>query len=132
MTETLRSMIADARGKVSEVPPADAYEAQQSDDVHLMIDVREPHEFEDAHVRDSVNVPRGVLELRADPEAPTTDPTLSGDKSKRIVLYCTKSPGARSLLAAQTLQEMGYENVEVLGGGLDAWTEAGLPVDRSE
>jgi rhodanese-related sulfurtransferase len=131
MTETLRSMIADARGKVSEVPPADAYEAQQSDEVHLVIDVREPHEFEDAHVRDSVNVPRGVLELRADPEAPTTDATLSGDKSKRIVLYCTKSPGARSLLAAQTLQDMGYENVEVLGGGLDAWTEAGLPVDRS-
>jgi rhodanese-related sulfurtransferase len=131
MTETLRSMIADARGKISEVPPADAYEAQQSDDVHLVIDVREPHEFEDAHVRDSVNVPRGVLELRADPESPTTDATLSGDKSKRIVLYCTKSPGARSLLAAQTLQDMGYENVEVLGGGLDAWTEAGLPVDRS-
>jgi rhodanese-related sulfurtransferase len=131
MAETLRSMIAAARGRVTEVPPADAYEAQQSDDVHLIIDVREPHEFDDAHIQDSVNVPRGVLELRADADAPTADPALSGDKSRRIVLYCTKSPGARSLLAARTLQDMGYEGVEVLGGGLDAWTEAGLPVQRS-
>jgi hypothetical protein len=51
MTETLRSMIAAARGTVTEVPPAEIYEAQQSDDVHLIIDVCEPHEFDDAHVR---------------------------------------------------------------------------------
>ncbi len=44
-------------------------------------------------------------------------------------MYCTKGPGARSLLAAQTLKSMGYERVEVLGGGLVAWTEAGLPVE---
>jgi rhodanese-related sulfurtransferase len=78
-----------------------------------------------------VNLPRGVLELRADADAPSADPTLSGGKSERIILYCTKSPGARPLLAAQILQNMGYENIEILGGGLDAWTEAGLPVDHS-
>jgi rhodanese-related sulfurtransferase len=44
-------------------------------------------------------------------------------------VYCTKGPGARSLLAAQTLSSMGYEHVEALGGGLNAWAEAGLPVD---
>ncbi len=44
-------------------------------------------------------------------------------------MYCTKGPGARSLLAAQTLASMGYENVDVLGGGLIAWAEAGLPVE---
>jgi rhodanese-related sulfurtransferase len=124
-------MIAAARGTVSEVPPADAYEAQQRDEVHLIVDVREPHEFADAHVRNSVNVPRGVLELRADAEAPSADATLAAGKSRRIILYCTKSPGARSLLAAQTLQNMGYESVEVLGGGLNAWQEAGLPVEGS-
>jgi rhodanese-related sulfurtransferase len=93
--------------------------------------VREPHESDVAHVRNSVNVPRGMLELRADSEAPSADATLSAGKSKRIILYCTKNPGARSLLAAQTLQNMGYGSVEVLGGGLNAWTEAGLPVERS-
>jgi rhodanese-related sulfurtransferase len=124
-------MIAAVRGTVPEVPPGEAYEAQQRDDVHLIIDVREPHEFADAHVANSVNVPRGVLELRADAQAPSADATLSAGKSKRIIVYCTKSPGARSLLAAQTLRNMGYEGVEVLGGGLDAWTEAGLPVERA-
>ena len=44
-------------------------------------------------------------------------------------MYCTKGPGARSLLAAQTLSSMGYEHVEVLGGGLNSWAEAGLPVE---
>jgi rhodanese-related sulfurtransferase len=131
MTETLRSMIAAARGTVPEVPPADAYEAQQRDEVHLIVDVREPQEFDEAHVANSVNVPRGVLELRADADAPSADAALSAGKSKRIILYCTKSPGARSLLAAQTLRKMGYESVEVLGGGLNAWAEAGLPVERT-
>ncbi|HEY2535891.1 MAG TPA: rhodanese-like domain-containing protein [Solirubrobacteraceae bacterium] len=131
MAETLSSMIASARAAVDEVEPTEAYEAQRRNEIHLVIDVREPHEFDDAHVRHSVNIPRGVLELRADAQAPSTDATLSADRSKRIVLYCTKGPGARSLLAAQTLRNMGYENVEVLGGGLNAWTEAGLPVERS-
>jgi rhodanese-related sulfurtransferase len=131
MTETLSSMLASARAAIAEVAPTETYEAQQRDEIHLIIDVREPHEFDDAHVRHSVNVPRGILELRADAEAPSADATLSAGRSKRIVLYCTKSPGARSLLAAQTLRNMGYERVEVLGGGLNAWTEAGLPVERS-
>jgi rhodanese-related sulfurtransferase len=113
------------------VPPADAYDAQRRDEVHLIIDVREPQEFADAHVRGSVNIPRGLLELRADAAAPSADATLSAGISKRIILYCTKSPGARSLLAAHTLKNMGYESVEVLGGGLNAWGEAGLPVEGS-
>ena len=131
MSDTLGSMIAAARSTVPEVPPAEAYDAQQRDEVHLIIDVREPQEFDDEQVRKSVNFPRGVLELRADAQAPSADATLAAGKSKRIILYCTKSPGARSLLAAQTLQNMGYDSVEVLGGGLNAWTEAGLPVERA-
>ena len=131
MTGTLRSMISFARAAVTEVTPVETYEAQQREELHLIVDVREPHEFDGAHVRHSVNVPRGMLELRADAEAPSADPTLSSGRSKRIVLYCTKSPSARSLLAAQTLRNMGYERVEVLDGGLNAWREAGLPVERS-
>ena len=73
---------------------------------------------------------RGLLELRADPSSPVADATLTANRSVRILVYCTKGPGARSLLAAQTLKSMGYEHVEVLGGGLMAWAEAGLPVER--
>ena len=131
MSETLGSMIAAARGCVSEVPPAEASEAQQRKEVHLIVDVRERHEFDGAHVRGSVNIPRGMLELRADAAAPSADASLTAARSKRVILYCTKNPSARSLLAAHTLQNMGYESVQVLGGGLDAWSAAGLPVERS-
>ena len=48
-----------------------------------------------------------------------------------MLVYCTKGPGARSLFAARTLMDMGYENVDVLAGGLNAWAEAGLPVEHS-
>jgi rhodanese-related sulfurtransferase len=131
VTETLRGMIASARAAVGQTPPAEVYEAQQQRQVHLIVDVREPQEFADAHVKDSVNIPRGLLELRADATAPSADATLSAGRSKRIVLYCTKNPSARSLLAANTLRSMGYESVDVLDGGLNAWTEAGLPVERA-
>jgi rhodanese-related sulfurtransferase len=93
--------------------------------------VREAGEFQQAHLPRSTNIPRGMIELRADPASPVANAELVADRSARILLYCTKSPGARSLLGAQTLRGMGYDNVEVLGGGLVAWTEAGLPVESA-
>jgi rhodanese-related sulfurtransferase len=129
LTETLSSLIQAARGSATEVPPTEASEALSSGEVHLVVDVREPQEFRDGHLPDAVNIPRGLLEMRADPASPVADPALSADPSGRILVYCTKGPGARSLLAAQTLAGMGYGNVEVLGGGLNAWREEGLPVE---
>jgi rhodanese-related sulfurtransferase len=130
MTQTLASMIAAARSAVREVSPAQASEALDGGEIGLVVDVREPQEFRDGHVPDAVNIPRGLLEVRADPASPAADPVLSAGHSERILVYCTKGPGARSLLAAQTLGSMGFERVEVLGGGLNAWEEAGLPVEK--
>jgi rhodanese-related sulfurtransferase len=130
MSESLASMIAAARSVANEVPPEAAREALNSGAVKLVVDVREPEEFRDGRVPEAINVPRGLLEIRADPASPAADPTLSGARSERVLVYCTKGPGARSLLAAQTLASMGYENVEVLAGGLIAWGEAGLTVER--
>jgi rhodanese-related sulfurtransferase len=129
MAQSLAQMVASARSDAREVSPAQAAEAENHAELGLIIDVREPGEYRESHVPRAVNIPRGVLELRADPASPATDPTLSADRSARILVYCTKRPGARSLLAAQTLSSMGYENVEVLSGGLMAWAEAGLPVE---
>jgi rhodanese-related sulfurtransferase len=129
MTETLQSLIQAAKSGATEVPPSEANEALNGGAVSLVIDVREPHEFQEGHLPDAVNIPRGVLELRADPASPVADQELSSEQSSRVIVYCTKGPGARSLLAAQTLAGMGYENVEVLGGGRIAWQEEGLPVE---
>jgi rhodanese-related sulfurtransferase len=130
MTLTLASMIATARSTVTEVPPEEASEALGSGAVGLVLDVREPHEFRDGHVPDAVNIPRGLLEIRADQDSPMAHSALNAERSGRVLVYCTKGPGARSLLAAQTLASMGYKRVEVLGGGLIAWDAAGLPVQR--
>jgi rhodanese-related sulfurtransferase len=122
-------MVAAARSAAVEISPAEAAEAENRSELALIVDVREPGEYQERHVPRAINIPRGVLELRADLASPVADAALSANRSARILVYCTKGPGARSLLAAQTLSSMGYERVEVLGGGLNAWTEAGLPVE---
>jgi rhodanese-related sulfurtransferase len=123
----LNEMIQEARGSVEEVSVEDAHHGMQSGAVHMLIDVREPWEWEKGHVPDAVSLPRGLLELRADPESPVTNPELSGNKDARVIVYCTKAPSARSMLAAQTLARMGYSNVAALRGGLEEWQAQGLP-----
>lgn len=122
-------MIQAARATVREVAPAEANDALSRGDIELVLDVREPGEFQKSHLPYAVNVPRGLLELKADPASPVADATVSDKAEARILVYCTKAPGARSLLAAETLAKMGYAQVEVLQGGLDAWSEQGLPVE---
>jgi rhodanese-related sulfurtransferase len=123
----LKEMIQEARSSVQEVSVRDAHEGLRSGEVHMLIDVREPWEWDKGHISDAVSIPRGLLELRADPESPVTNPELSGDKDARLVVYCTKAPSARSMLAAQTLGRMGFSNVAALRGGLEEWQAEGLP-----
>jgi rhodanese-related sulfurtransferase len=123
----LKEMVQEARSSVQEVSVQDAHEGLRSGEVHMLIDVREPWEWDKGHISDAVSIPRGLLELRADPESPVTNPELSGDKDARLVVYCTKAPSARSMLAAQTLGRMGFSNVAALRGGLEEWQAEGLP-----
>jgi rhodanese-related sulfurtransferase len=130
MTVSLAQMITAARAEVSEITPAEASDALTGAEVALVVDVRERDEYSAGHIPKAVNIPRGLLEIRADPASPAAEVALSSEQSARILVYCAKGPGARSLLAAQTLASMGYERVEVLAGGLVAWAEAGLPVEN--
>lgn len=125
----LKEMIQEARSSVQEVSVEDAHDGLRSGEVHMLIDVREPWEWDKGHITDAVSIPRGLLELRADPESPVTNPELSGNKDARVIVYCTKAPSARSMLAAQTLGRMGYSNVAALRGGLEVWQAEGLPAE---
>jgi rhodanese-related sulfurtransferase len=129
MAVGLMDMVAEARGSVRGMSPVELAEHRDGADAPLVIDVREPAEFSESHIAGAVNIPRGMLELRADPSLPVADPTLSADRDAAVVVYCTKDPGARSLLSAQTLAAMGYTEVRALSGGLMAWREQGLPVE---
>ena len=89
----------------------------------VALDVREPVEWEH-HIEGSVQVPRGLLEFAADPASPRHKPEL--DPAARVVVYCRS--GTRAVLAAQTLQTLGFEDVVNLDGGFGAWEKEGLPV----
>lgn len=85
----------------------------------VLLDVRERDAFEAGHLPGARHIPRGQLELRLDHELP--DPTV------RIVAYCQY--GKVSTLAAATLRTMGYTRAVALDGGVEAWTQAGYPIE---
>jgi len=117
MPQTSQQLLQRVKRTIREIDIDEAYGALQSDQPPLVVDVRERDEFEEGAIKDAVHVPRGYLELRIENVAP--------DRSRPIVLYC--AGGARSALAARSLEELGYENVSSLAGGFGAWKNAGLP-----
>src|SRR3954471_7079371 len=86
----------------------------------VIVDVREQHEFEEAHLPGAVHVPRGHLESRIE--------GVVSDRSQPVVLYCAS--GQRSALAAHTMTEqLGYEDVASMRGGITLWKDRGYEVD---
>ncbi len=94
----------------------------------LLIDIREPAEFQRGHIPGAVHLPRGLLEFEIHGLVQRMQsPEVSKPEEQPIVLYC--GTGGRSALAAETLEAMGYRNVRSMSGGLVAWAQANLPVD---
>lgn len=84
----------------------------------LVLDVREPFEYADAHVDGTVLVPLATVAARSD-EFPKDQP---------VFVFCRS--GNRSLVAAQALVDAGFVDVRNVDGGIIAWHEAGLPLVR--
>jgi molybdopterin/thiamine biosynthesis adenylyltransferase/rhodanese-related sulfurtransferase len=103
--------------QIEEIEPFEASEEIAGGDV-VLIDTREPHEYQEAHLDGGKLVPPGLLADEIAEAAP--------DKSARTILYCRS--GNRSFKAAEQLEELGYENVASMAGGILAWQEQGLPV----
>lgn len=122
---TSADLVAEARAKIHEVDPG-AFHADSGDAV--VIDVREPAEFETGHIPGSINIPRGVLEFQVDAHpavANVSDPALS-HKDFPIVVVCRT--GGRAALSAVNLQRLGFNDVRSIAGGVIAWGEASLPL----
>ena len=109
-----RDLVAAARSRVSEVTPEQLRSRMEE---VTILDVREPHEFDQGVVPGAVYMSRGVLERDIEVVVP--------DRSTPIILYC--AGGSRSALAAATLLDMGYSEVASLAGGFDGWKAAGMP-----
>lgn len=108
--------VQEVRARIKEVSAADTLREMTPDTV--LLDVREPSEWNMAHIPGAVFVPRAQLEERVEALIP---------KDKQVVIYCRS--GNRSVFAADTLQEMGYANVASMAGGIGAWVDAGGEVE---
>lgn len=110
-------LIARAKQEIEEVQPTEARDESAAG--AILVDVREQHEFEERHIEGAVHVPRGHLESWIEQFVP--------DRGKRVILYC--AAGNRSALAAKTMvEELGYEDVASMAGGITLWRDRGLPV----
>ena len=128
--KTYNQLIEECLETVEEVFPWDLEEELQSDTKPIILDIREPYEFDAMRIKDSINVPRGILEQSCEWDYEETIPELVNSRDKAIVLVCRS--GNRSVLAAYTMQQMGYENVKSLKTGLKGWTDYERPlVDNS-
>ena len=112
-------LIAQAKAEIEEIQPTEAAAEIDSGDDVALVDVREQAEFDERHIEGAIHVPRSYLESRFEQFVP--------DRSRRIILYCAS--GIRSALAAKTLAEdLGYEDVSSMAGGITLWRDRGLPV----
>ncbi|KFZ28840.1 sulfurtransferase [Pseudidiomarina atlantica] len=92
-----------------------------------VIDVREPAEYAAGHIRQAVNMPRGVLEMQLNqhPDVAGYDDALQRIAEQPLYLICRS--GGRSALAAESLERMGFTNVFSVDGGMQAWEEKKYP-----
>jgi rhodanese-related sulfurtransferase len=98
--------------KFKSITPMLAVAKMNESDVHI-IDVREAPEYAQSHIENAVNAPLSKLNEQLT--------KLNSDKKVPILIVCQN--GTRSLTAAKTLAKTGFEQIFVITGGMDAWTE---------
>ncbi len=125
MPTTLKQLLDAANAAVPRITPAQAQEIIAEGNA-LVVDVRDAAEVAaSGKVAGALNVPRGLLEFRADPDSSSADKNFAREKT--VIVYCAS--GGRSALAGKLLQDYGYTDVHNLGGFKD-WVEAGGAIDK--
>jgi rhodanese-related sulfurtransferase len=124
MSKSVKDMLGEANAAVPKLSPGEAAAKMKSGDV-LVVDVRDPTEVQQSgRLKGALNVSRGMLEFRADPESQYHNPAFQKDKT--ILLHCAS--GGRSALAGKSLKEMGYTSVYNIGGFKEL-AEAGIDTE---
>ena len=113
---TFRELLTATKGQIAEVDTAGAAALIEAGDP-LVLDVREPDEYEQGALAGAMHIPRGHLEAQIEGRV--------ADHDRKIVVYC--AGGVRSAFAAKTLNEMGYSDVVSMDGGFGKWKDDGLP-----
>ena len=116
------AIVNDAKTRVKQWDFREVKKRLDAGEKFTLVDVREDNEWARGHLPGAIHLSKGVIERDIEQTVP--------DKSTTLVLYCRG--GFRSALAADNLQKMGYTNSISMDGGWRAWTEAGLPTEKTE
>ena len=119
MPITYTDLIANIRKETKEVSLEELKRRLDASEPYTLLDVREKEEFRAGYIPGAVSIPRGFLEIQVEGRL--------HDKNAKIVAYC--AGGTRSALAAKTLAELGYTNVETANPGFVRWKDLGYPID---
>lgn len=125
VVKTLADLVSEARAQIREIAPDELAESMEEGEPWLIIDVREPYEYERLHVPGSVLIPRGLLEGAAETQSPHRIDALCEARDRPLALLC--STGARSAFAAVVLEMMGFRKVVNIAGGIKLWESEDLP-----
>ena len=124
-----KELVDEANESIKVMSPEQVKNAYEKGEVTL-IDVRDIRElWKEGTIKDSIHIPRGMLEFWLDPQSSYYQEKKIGD-IKNIVLFCAL--GFRSALATKALKEMGFKNVANANGGFDSLKNIGLPVVPKE
>ena len=110
---TFRDLLSAAKAEITEINTATAEDQIAAGAV--VLDVREPDEYDQGAIPDAIHLPRGHLESQVE--------SRLLDKNAKVVVYC--AGGVRSAFAAKTMQELGYTDVSSVVGGFGKWKDEG-------
>jgi rhodanese-related sulfurtransferase len=111
-------MVNEAKRRIREISVREVLAMQEHGEPAVYLDVREPNEWNLGRLPQATFLPRGNLESGIEQRVP---------RDTKVIIYCAR--GNRSALAADTLQQMGYNDVYSMAGGFGAWVDAGGEVE---
>lgn len=124
--KTYAELVQDGLNSVEELFPWDLDEMLGEGKDCLLVDIREPTEYDAMHINNSLLVPRGILEGACDWGYDDTIPELVEARDRDVIVICRS--GNRSVLAALTMQMMGFKKVKSLKTGVRGWNDFELPL----
>ena len=129
MTKSFMQMVEEARAEVDGIGPDEAQKRLSQDPDALVVDVRDAADVPSTGLAPGgVNISLGMLPVRADQELPEEwrDSRLQ-DRSRQLIVTC--QTGGNAARGAKLLKDMGFTNVSLMDGGMEAWKAAGLPTE---
>ncbi len=119
--KTFQNLVDSALQRVDELFPWDLAEEISTNPELLLLDIREQDEYQAMHIREALNVPRGILETSCEFDYEETLPQLASARDRDIVIICRS--GKRSALAADIMLQLGYKKLRSLKTGMRGWSD---------